>query len=186
VAASRDLQAVRAELGDRFPVVAVAAELATPEGPADVICQAMAAWGRVALLVNNVGALDPTRGGGFLSVGDEDWQHVLAINFLCMARACRAALPIMISQEPGVIINIASLNAHQPDPMMVAYGAAKAAVVNLSKALAEGFGPKGIRVNSVSPGPVETPLWVGPAAWPIHLPSSPARVMQRLLRSCRN
>ncbi len=68
----------------------------------------------------------------------------------------------MIGQERGVIINIASVNARQPDPMVVAYGAAKAAVVNLSKALAEEFGPKGIRVNSVSPGPVETPLWVGP------------------------
>ncbi len=59
VAASRDPQAVRAELGDRFPVLAVAADLATPEGPAEVIRQAMAAWGRVDLLVNNVGALDP-------------------------------------------------------------------------------------------------------------------------------
>jgi len=57
---------------------------------------------------------------------------------------------------------IASLNARQSDPMVVAYGAAKAAVVNLSKALAEEFSPKGIRVNSVSPGPVRTPLWVGP------------------------
>jgi NAD(P)-dependent dehydrogenase (short-subunit alcohol dehydrogenase family) len=162
VAASRDPQAIRAELGERFPVVAVAADLTTPEGPAEVIRQAMAKWGRVDLLVNNVGALDPHPGGGFLAVSDEDWQHVLSINFLSMVRACRAALPIMVSQQRGVIINIASLNARQPDPMVVAYGAAKAAVVNLSKALAEEFGPKGIRVNSVSPGPTATPLWVGP------------------------
>ena len=161
VAASRDPQAVRAELDDRFPVVAVAADLATPEGPDEVIRQTMAAWGRIDLLVNNVGALDSKRGGGFLAVSDDDWQHVIAINFLSMARACRAALPIMINQGRGAIINIASLNARQPDPMVVGYGAAKAAVVNLSKALAEEFGPKGIRVNSVSPGPVATTLWVG-------------------------
>jgi NAD(P)-dependent dehydrogenase (short-subunit alcohol dehydrogenase family) len=162
VAASRDPRAVQAELADRFPVIAVAADLTAPEAPAEVIRQAVAQWGRVDLLVNNVGALDPKPGGGFLAVSDEDWQHVLAINFLSMARSCRAALPEMISQGRGVIINIASLNARQPDPLVVAYGAAKAAVVNLSKALAEEFGPKGIRVNSVSPGPVETPLWVGP------------------------
>ena len=162
VAASRDPRAAQAELTDRFPVLAVAADLATPDGPAEVIRQAVAKWGRIDLLVNNVGALDPTRGGGFLSVSDEDWQQVLAINFLSMVRSCRAALPVMIEQGRGVIISIASLNARQPDPLVVAYGAAKAAVVNLSKALAEEFGPKGIRVNSVSPGPVETPLWVGP------------------------
>ena len=162
VAASRDPHAVRDELATRFPVIAVAADLTTPDGPAEVIRQAVATWGRIDLLVNNVGALDPQRGGGFLAVSDEDWQHVLAINFLSMVRSCRAALPVMISRERGVVINIASLNARQPDPMVVAYGAAKAAVVNLSKALAEEFGPKGIRVNSVSPGPVRTPLWVGP------------------------
>jgi NAD(P)-dependent dehydrogenase (short-subunit alcohol dehydrogenase family) len=162
VASSRDPRAVRAELADSFPVLAVAADLATPDGPAEVIRQALAKWGRIDLLVNNVGALDPHPGGGFLSVSDDDWQHVLEINFLSMARSCRAALPVMVSQGRGVIVNIASLNARQPDPMVVAYGAAKAAVVNLSKALAEEFGPQGIRVNSVSPGPVSTPLWVGP------------------------
>jgi NAD(P)-dependent dehydrogenase (short-subunit alcohol dehydrogenase family) len=162
VASSRDPRAVREELAGRFPVLAVAADLATPEGPAEVIRQAIAQWGRVDLLVNNVGALDPQRGGGFLSVSEEDWENVLAINFLSMVRSCRAALPVMVGQGRGAIVNIASLNARQPDPMVVAYGAAKAAVVNLSKALAEEFGPKGIRVNSVSPGPVSTPLWVGP------------------------
>lgn len=162
VVASRDPQAARAELADRFPVLGIAADLTTPGGPAEVINRTMEQWGRIDVLVNNVGALDPTRGSGFLSVSDEDWQHILAINFLSMVRACRAALPIMVNQKRGAIINIASLNARQPDPLVVAYGAAKAAVVNLSKALAEEFGPQGIRVNSVSPGPTETPLWVGP------------------------
>jgi NAD(P)-dependent dehydrogenase (short-subunit alcohol dehydrogenase family) len=186
VAASRDPHAVREELADRFPVVAVGADLTTPDGPTDVIRQAVAAWGRIDLLINNVGALDPQRGGGFLSVSDADWQQVLAINFLSMVRSCRAALTLMVGQERGVIINIASLNARQPDPMVVAYGAAKAAVVNLSKALAEEFGPKGIRVNSVSPGPVRTPCGSAPAAWPIRLPSSLGRAATRLWRSCRS
>jgi NAD(P)-dependent dehydrogenase (short-subunit alcohol dehydrogenase family) len=161
VAASRDPRVVKAELGEQFPVVAVAADLATPEGPAEVIRQALAAWGRIDLLVNNVGALDRKRGGGFLALGDDEWQQILAVNFLSMARACRAALPAMVQQGRGAIVNIASLNARQPDPLVVGYGAAKAAVVNLSKGLAEEFGPRGIRVNSVSPGPVSTPLWVG-------------------------
>ena len=68
----------------------------------------------------------------------------------------------MIEQGGGAIVNVASVNAFfQPDAGTIDYGAAKAALVNLTKSLAQEFGPKGIRVNAVSPGPVGTDLWLG-------------------------
>jgi NAD(P)-dependent dehydrogenase (short-subunit alcohol dehydrogenase family) len=68
----------------------------------------------------------------------------------------------MVERQSGAIVNVASVNAFfQPDAATIDYGAAKAALVNLTKTLAQEFGPKGIRVNAVSPGPVGTDLWLG-------------------------
>jgi NAD(P)-dependent dehydrogenase (short-subunit alcohol dehydrogenase family) len=68
----------------------------------------------------------------------------------------------MLEQRAGAIVNVASVNAFfQPDGGTIDYGAAKAALVNVAKALAQELGPRGIRVNSVSPGPVSTDLWLG-------------------------
>ena len=68
----------------------------------------------------------------------------------------------MVEQDGGAIVNVASVNSFfQPDAGTIDYGAAKAALVNLSKSLAQEFGPHGVRVNCVSPGPVSTELWVG-------------------------
>jgi NAD(P)-dependent dehydrogenase (short-subunit alcohol dehydrogenase family) len=79
--------------------------------------------------------------------------------FLYGLRATRAALPWMVEQGAGAIVNTASVNAFfQPDAGTIDYGAAKAALVNLSKSLAQEFGPNGIRVTCVSPGPVATDL----------------------------
>ena len=74
----------------------------------------------------------------------------------------RAALGPMVKQGGGAIVNVASVNAFfQPDGATVDYGAAKAALVNITKALSQEFGPRGIRINAVSPGPVSTDLWLG-------------------------
>ena len=86
----------------------------------------------------------------------------MEMNFFIALRATRAVLPHMIEQGGGAIVNVASVNAFfQPDAGTVDYGPAKAALVNLSKTLAQEFGPKGIHVNCISPGPVATDLWLG-------------------------
>jgi NAD(P)-dependent dehydrogenase (short-subunit alcohol dehydrogenase family) len=86
----------------------------------------------------------------------------MQMNFFTTLRACRAALVPEVAQGTGAIVNIASVNAFfQPDAGTIDYGASKAAVVNLTKSLAQEFGPKGIHVNAVSPGPVSTDLWLG-------------------------
>jgi NAD(P)-dependent dehydrogenase (short-subunit alcohol dehydrogenase family) len=111
-------------------------------------------------VVNNVGSA-PARPGGFLSITDDDWHACLTLNLMAAVRATRSALPLMLTAGRGVIISICSANAHLPDPTVMDYSAAKAALANFSKALSKEAGPQGIRANTVSPGPVATDLWLG-------------------------
>ena len=142
-------------------VTAVAVDLLAEDGPALLVQKAIDEHGRLDVLVNNVGAVR-IRVDGFLATSDEAFQWALQINFFTGLRATRAALEPMLRQGSGAIVNIASINSFfQPDAATVDYGVAKAAVVNLSQSLAQEFGPKGIRVNCVSPGQVGTDLWLG-------------------------
>ncbi|MEW2041332.1 SDR family oxidoreductase, partial [Streptomyces sp. NPDC005534] len=119
-----------------------------------------AAGGRIDVLVNNVGSA-PARTGGFLSVTDEQWRRTVDLNLLTAVRVTRAALPVMLAAGRGSIVTVGSVNATLPDPLVIDYSAGKAALVAFSKALSKEVGPQGIRVNTVSPGPVETELWLG-------------------------
>jgi NAD(P)-dependent dehydrogenase (short-subunit alcohol dehydrogenase family) len=144
------------ELAALAGVDAVAVDLGTPTGPADLVRAA----GQVDILVNNVG-LAPSRTAGFLAVTDEDWHTTWQLNLMAAIRATRAALPSMVEAGRGAVLFVSSVNARLADPAVVDYGAAKAALSDAAKALAAEFGPHGIRVNTVSPGPVATALWLG-------------------------
>jgi NAD(P)-dependent dehydrogenase (short-subunit alcohol dehydrogenase family) len=113
----------------------------------------------VNVLVNNVGAVRPGT-GGFLSVTDDAWLAALTINFLAAVRTTRAVLRCLLDRG-GSIVTICSVNALLPDPLVMDYSAAKAALLNFSKSLSKEVGARGVRVNTVSPGPVTTPLWLG-------------------------
>ncbi len=142
-------------------VTPVAVDLAAPGGPAQLIRRATEEHGRLDVLVNNVGAVR-MRTEGFFGTSDEDFAWAMQMNFFIALRASRAALTAMVDQGSGAIVNVASVNAFfQPDAATIDYGAAKAALVNLTKTLSQEFGPRGIRVNAVSPGPVSTDLWLG-------------------------
>ena len=142
-------------------VVAVPVDLSLPDGPGLLIQRALDEHGRVDVLVNNVGAVR-LRLEGFLATSDEEFEWAMQMNFFAALRATRAAITAMVAQGHGAIVNVASVNAFfQPDAGTIDYGAAKAALLNLSKSLAEEFGPHGIHVNCVSPGPVGTDLWLG-------------------------
>jgi NAD(P)-dependent dehydrogenase (short-subunit alcohol dehydrogenase family) len=140
-------------------VRALALDLATPSGPAELVAAA-AELGGPDVLVNNVGAVTP-RLDGFLAVTDDEWFTSLTRNLMTAVRTTRAALPAMLAKGAGAIVTISSVNAFLPDPTVVDYGAAKAALSNFGKALSKEFGPRGIRVNTISPGPVATDLWLG-------------------------
>ena len=142
-------------------VTAVPVNLLSDDGPALLVQKAIDEYGRLDVLVNNVGAVR-IRLDGFLATSDEEFEWALKMNFFTGLRAIRAALDPMLAQRSGSIVNVASVNSFfQPDAATVDYGVAKAAVVNLSKSLSQEFGPKGIRVNCVSPGQVSTDLWLG-------------------------
>jgi NAD(P)-dependent dehydrogenase (short-subunit alcohol dehydrogenase family) len=142
-------------------VTPVTVDLARPDGPAQLVGEAISHHGRIDVLVNNVGAAH-VRLDGFLSLTDADFEQSLQMNFFAALRATRAALADMAPRGEGTIVNVASINSFfEPDGGVVDYGAAKAALVNLAKSLSQEFGPKGIRITSVAPGPVETDLWLG-------------------------
>jgi NAD(P)-dependent dehydrogenase (short-subunit alcohol dehydrogenase family) len=132
-------------------------DLADPDGPGQL---AGVAGERVDILVNNVGAAR-ARTGGFLSITDEDWAASLTLNLMAAVRATRAVLPGMLAAGSGAIVMTCSVNARLPDPAVLDYSAAKAALAGFAKALSKEAGPHGIRVNTVSPGPVATDLWLG-------------------------
>jgi NAD(P)-dependent dehydrogenase (short-subunit alcohol dehydrogenase family) len=156
-AGARKSSAELAGLARTGTVRVVEADLAEPGGPATLVA---AAGERIDILVNNVGAA-PARPGGFGGISDEDWQASLTLNLMAAVRAIRAALPVMVAAGKGAIVNISSANAFLPDPAVMDYSAAKAALANFSKSLSKEAGPHGIRVNTISPGPVATDLWLG-------------------------
>jgi NAD(P)-dependent dehydrogenase (short-subunit alcohol dehydrogenase family) len=143
-------------------VTAVEVDLSTPDGPARLVERAIADHGRLDVLVNNMGGVR-LRLDGFLATSDKDFEWAMNMNFFPALRATRAAITQMVKQGGGGhIVNVASVNAFfQPDGATIDYGAAKAALVNLTKSLSQEFGPRGVRINAVSPGPVSTDLWLG-------------------------
>jgi NAD(P)-dependent dehydrogenase (short-subunit alcohol dehydrogenase family) len=159
VAGARGSSPELQELSEGGQVHGVEVDLSQPKGPADLIAAARE-HGSIDVLVNNVGAVRP-RLEGFLAISDEDWLGSLTLTFLAAVRTTRAALPDMLAAGRGTIVNVSSVNAFLPDPAVIDYCAAKAALSNFTKALSEEVGGKGIRVNSVSPGPVSTALWLG-------------------------
>ncbi|MEV1022987.1 SDR family oxidoreductase [Streptomyces sp. NPDC050264] len=146
------------EKGAELTVVEV--DLATPDGPGTLVAAAAELHGGLDVLVNNVGAVRP-RVDGFLATTDADWDWTFTTNLMTAVRATRSALPHLIATGDGRVVTVSSVNARLPDPLVIDYSAAKAALVNFCKALSKQVGPQGVRVNSVSPGPVETSLWKG-------------------------
>ena len=140
-------------------VVFVPVDLTDPAAPGVLVAGA-AELGGVDVLVNNAGAVHP-RLGGFASVTDHDWEQSIVLTLMAAVRTTRAALAQLVRRRGGSIVTVSSVNAYLPDPLVIDYSAAKAALTNFSKSLSKEVGPLGIRVNTISPGPVETGLWLG-------------------------
>ena len=137
----------------------VEADLAKPGGPAELVAAARA-HGPIEILVNNAGSVTP-RLEGFAAVIDAEWAATFDLVLMAAVRVTRAVIGDMLAAGRGAIVTTSSVNAFLPDPGVIDYSAAKAALTNFSKALSKEVGPAGIRVNTVSPGPVATGLWLG-------------------------
>jgi NAD(P)-dependent dehydrogenase (short-subunit alcohol dehydrogenase family) len=133
----------------------VEGDLGTPEGVAQLASRATAALGGIDILVNNAGAA-VAHPEGMLSISDEEFVESIQVNFLASVRLTAALLDAFPQEGPGAIVNISSLSSHTPTPAIAHYAAAKAALRSYSKALATELAPRGVRVNSVTPGSIDT------------------------------
>lgn len=134
----------------------IQADVSTVEGTTRVINEVLSRFHGIDVIIHNVGG-SSAPSGGFVTVTDEIWQQNLNENLFPAVRLDRGLLPYMIKQQSGVIIHISSIQSRLPlYDSTLAYAAAKAALTNYSKALSNEVSPKGIRVNVVSPGFIET------------------------------
>jgi len=149
----------RPTTGDHYEereLVFIQADLSTVAGCTKVVNEVTSRFGGIDILVSVVGA-SSAPSGGFIALSDEDWQKELNINLMAAVRLDRGLLPAMLKQGSGVIIHISSIQRRLPlYEATLAYAAAKAALTTYSKGLSNEVGPKGIRINTVAPGFIET------------------------------
>lgn len=134
--------------------VLVPGDVADPKHCRSIVEKAVEEFGRIDVLVNNA-AFQMTR-HSLEEIPDEEWERTFAINISAMFHLCKAAVAHM---RPGsTIIGSSSVNSDAPVPTLAPYAATKAAIANFTASLAQMLGEKGIRANSVAPGPIWTPL----------------------------
>ncbi len=141
---------VGAELG-------VAVDLATPQGPPSLVERVAATLGPVECLVNNVGVAYQR---SFEELDDEDWEELWQLNVMSYVRAIRAVVPAMRARGAGRIVNVSSTAGKRPSTGMPDYSVTKAAVLSLSRLVADLYAGDGILCNAVAPGPTASPAWL--------------------------
>lgn len=147
------LEALAADLGSRAHVLPC--NLSNPEDVEGLVKRATEAMGSVDVLVNNAGI---TKDGLVMRMSDEDWQSVIDVNLTATFRLCRAAIRGMMKARWGRIVNISSVVGQTGNAGQVNYAASKAGMVGLSKSLAAEVASRGITVNCVAPGFIETAM----------------------------
>jgi 3-oxoacyl-[acyl-carrier protein] reductase len=132
----------------------VVADLSQPGEPERVVAEA----GALDVLVNNVGYAEQR---DFLALTDEEWDEAWQLNVMSYVRAIRAAVPGLRERGGGVIVNVSSTAGKRPSTGMPEYSVTKAAVLSLSRLVADLYAGEGIRCNAVTPGPTATEAWLG-------------------------
>jgi 3-oxoacyl-[acyl-carrier protein] reductase len=148
------VEAARAEVG---AVLGVASDLSHPAAPAALVAQVEEAFGRVDCLVNNVGFAVQV---DFADLTDEDWESMWQLNVMSYVRAIQAVLPGMRARGFGRIVNVSSTAGKRPSTGMPNYTVSKAAVLSLSRLVADLHSKDGILCNAVCPGPTRSPAWL--------------------------
>ena len=138
------------------PELFVAADLSTPGGATAVIERVRDLWGRLDIVVHTLGGSEAPS-GGYAALSEADWAFELNLNLLAAVRLDRGLLPAMTAHGAGVVVHVTSIQARMPlFDATLAYAAAKAALTTYSKGLANELGPRGVRVNTVAPGWIDT------------------------------
>lgn len=153
----RKLAALAAEFGDRM--LAVAGDIAEADDVERLFSEVERRFGACDLLVNNAGMIEVK---ALHEMTPEEWDRTFAVNVRGIYLASRRALPSMLARQSGAIVNVSSISGvvgPEKFPGTAAYCASKAAVIALTEVLATEVRERGVRVNCVSPGSVDTPMW---------------------------
>ena len=148
------VEAARAEIG---AALGVPGDLAEAAQPGELVRRAEGELGRVDCLVNNVGVAYQR---SFEELTDDDWEAVWQLNVMSHVRAIQAALPGMRARGGGRIVNVSSTAGKRPSTGMPDYSVTKAAVLSLSRLVADVYARDGILCNAVTPGPTASPAWL--------------------------
>jgi NAD(P)-dependent dehydrogenase (short-subunit alcohol dehydrogenase family) len=135
----------------------VRADLSEPGEPERMVEEAATALGGLDVLVNNVGTARQAR---FEEVSDEEWDAYWQLDVMSYVRAIRAALPHLRAADKGAIVNVSSTSGKRPSTSMPHYSVMKAAVLSLSRLIADLYAKDGVRCNAVAPGPTATEAWL--------------------------
>ena len=149
------VEQARADVG---AALGVACDLSEPAAAERLVAETAAALGPVECLVNNVGAAYQV---GFEDVTDEQWDAMWQLNVMSYVRCIRAVLPAMKKAGAGTIVNVSSTAGKRPSTGMPNYSVTKAAVLSLSRLVADLYAKHGVRCNAVAPGPTATAAWLG-------------------------
>jgi 3-oxoacyl-[acyl-carrier protein] reductase len=157
VVTGRDSQRVERARASTGAALGIVAELGDAGAVEELIREAADALGPVDCLVNNVGVAYQV---AFDEVTDRQWDEMWQLNVMTYVRAIRAVLPSMRERRSGVIVNVSSTAGKRPSTGMPNYSVTKAAVLSLSRLVADLYAKDGIRCNAVTPGPTATPAWL--------------------------
>ena len=138
-------------------VLHIVADLAEPAAPEAIVAEVRAGVGDVDVLVNNLGIAYQA---AFEELSDRDWDEMWQVNVMSYVRAIRAVAPSMRERGGGVIVNVSSTAGKRPSTGMPNYSVTKAAVLSLSRLVADLYAGDGIRCNAVAPGPTATGAWL--------------------------
>ena len=157
VVCGRDSARVDTAQEETRAALGVVADLTEPGAPEELVAQTREALGPVECLVNNVGEAYQA---AFEELSDRQWDEMWQLNVMSYVRAIRAALPEMRASRRGVIVNVSSTAGKRPSTGMPNYSVTKAAVLSLSRLVADLYAKDGVRCNAVTPGPTATAAWL--------------------------
>jgi 3-oxoacyl-[acyl-carrier protein] reductase len=157
VVTGRSAERVEETAGTVGAALGLVHDLAEPGAPEELIAEASAQVGPVDVLVNNVGLAYQA---SFEDVSDRQWDEMWQLNVMSYVRAIRAVLPSMRERGRGAIVNVSSTSGKRPSTGMPNYSVTKAAVLSLSRLVADLYAGDGIRCNAVAPGPTATEAWL--------------------------
>jgi 3-oxoacyl-[acyl-carrier protein] reductase len=164
--------------GGRAETLAV--DVTAPDAGERVVEALLGSFERIDVLVNNAGTSSVRT---LDELTDEDWQSQWELNVIGPMRLMRAAAAVMASRGWGRIVNVCSSSGKRPSSTNMAYSVAKAAELSLSRAFADLYAAKGVLINAVAPGPVETDLWIAPGGMADQAAKAQGKTREEVLKA---